>query len=208
MLPDIYTQTLTDNRRALAAWSIGTAAVGVMYAAFYPQVGGSGGMAEIIQNYPEAMREALRMQDIGSAAGYLGSTVFGLLLPLLVMAFGVTFGARAVAGDEETGYLDLLLAHPVGRTRLAVERFAGLVTAPSPSRSWRSPACWRFGPAPSWNRSGSPNSPPSACSWRCSGSPSARWPSGWGRRSANAARCWVSRWASGCSPTLRAISPG
>jgi hypothetical protein len=74
-----------------------------MYAAFYPQVGGSGGMAETIQNYPEAMREALRMQDIGSAAGYLGSTVFGLLLPLLVMAFGVTFGARAVAGDEETG---------------------------------------------------------------------------------------------------------
>lgn len=128
MLPDIYTQTLADNRRSLLAWSIGTAAVGVMYAAFYPQVGGSGGMAETVQDYPEAMREALRIQDIGSAAGYLGSPVFGLLLPLLVMAFGVTFGARAVAGDEETGYLDLLLAHPVGRTRLAVERFAGLVS--------------------------------------------------------------------------------
>ncbi|MGW0179148.1 ABC transporter permease subunit [Nocardia sp. NPDC003345] len=128
MLPDIYTRTLADNRRALAAWVIGTAVVGLMYAAFYPQVGGSGGMAETVQNYPEAMREALRMQDIGSAAGYLGSTVFGLLLPLLVMAFGVTFGARAIAGDEETGYLDLLLAHPVGRTRLALERFAGLVT--------------------------------------------------------------------------------
>ncbi|WP_431939998.1 ABC transporter permease subunit [Nocardia grenadensis] len=128
MLPDIYTRTLADNRRALLAWTIGTTVVGVIYAAFYPQVGGSGGMAETVQNYPEAMREALRMQDIGSAEGYLGSTVFGLLLPLLVMAFGVTFGARALAGDEETGYLDLLLAHPVGRTRLAVERFAGLVT--------------------------------------------------------------------------------
>jgi ABC-2 type transport system permease protein len=127
MLPDIYTRTLADNRRGLLAWSIGTAVVGLMYAAFYPQVSG-GGMADTVQNYPEAMREALRMDDMSSAAGYLGSTVFGLLLPLLVMAFGVTFGARAIAGDEETGYLDLLLAHPVGRVRLAVQRFAGLVT--------------------------------------------------------------------------------
>lgn len=127
MLPDIYTRTLIDNRRLLMAWSVGTTAVGSMYAAFYPQVSG-GGMAEAVRNYPAAMREALRMNDVNSAAGYLGSTVFGLLLPLLVMAFGVTFGARAVAGDEETGYLDLLLAHPVGRVRLAVQRFAGLVT--------------------------------------------------------------------------------
>ncbi|WP_416565517.1 ABC transporter permease subunit [Nocardia testacea] len=127
MLPDIYTRTLVDNRRGLLAWAVGTAAVGLMYAAFYPQVS-EGGMAETVENYPEAMREALRMNDLSSAAGYLGSTVFGLLLPLLVMAFGVTFGARAIAGDEETGYLDLLLAHPVGRTRLAVQRFAGLVT--------------------------------------------------------------------------------
>ncbi|WP_067857077.1 ABC transporter permease subunit [Nocardia shimofusensis] len=127
MLPDIYTRTLIDNRRLLLAWSVGTAAVGLLYAAFYPQVS-EGGMAEAVQNYPEAMREALRMNDVDSAAGYLGSTVFGLLLPLLVMAFGVTFGARAVAGDEESGYLDLLLAHPVGRVRLAVQRFAALVT--------------------------------------------------------------------------------
>ncbi|MFI9534381.1 ABC transporter permease subunit [Nocardia fusca] len=128
MLPDIYTQTLTDNRRTLLGWSIGTAVVGVLYAAFYPQVGGDGGMADTVQNYPEAMREALRLDDMGSAAGYLGSTVFGLLIPLLVMGFGVTFGARGLAGDEESGYLDLLLAHPLSRTRLAVQRFAGLVT--------------------------------------------------------------------------------
>ncbi|MEV3965525.1 ABC transporter permease subunit [Nocardia sp. NPDC050193] len=127
MLPDVYTRTLADNRRGLAAWSIGTATVGLMYAAFYPQVS-EGGMADTVQDYPEAMREALRMNDMSSAAGYLGSTVFGLLLPLLVMAFGVTFGARAIAGDEESGYLDLLLAHPVSRTRLAVQRFACLVT--------------------------------------------------------------------------------
>ena len=78
MLPDIYTQTLVDNRRSLIAWSVGTAAVGLMYAAFYPQVS-AGGMADAVSSYPEAMREALRLNDMTSAAGYLGSSVFGLL---------------------------------------------------------------------------------------------------------------------------------
>lgn len=127
MLPSLYTRTLADNRRGLLAWAIGTAGVGLMYAAFYPQIS-TGGMAETVQSYPDALREALRMDDMTSAAGYLGSTVFGLLLPLLVMAFGVTFGARVIAGDEETGFLDLLLAHPVSRTRLTVQRFSGVVT--------------------------------------------------------------------------------
>ncbi|MBF6469381.1 ABC transporter permease subunit [Nocardia beijingensis] len=127
MLPDIYTQTLVDNRRSLIAWSVGTAAVGLMYAGFYPQVS-TGGMADAMSDYPEAMREALRLNDMNSAAGYLGSSVFGLLLPLLAMFFGVTFGARAIAGDEESGYLDLLLAYPVSRTGLALQRFAALTT--------------------------------------------------------------------------------
>ncbi|MFD7842132.1 ABC transporter permease subunit [Nocardia sp. NPDC059764] len=127
LLPELYTRTLLDNRRALLGWAIGTTVVGAMYAGFYPQVS-EGGMAATVENYPEAMREALRLNDMGSAAGYLGSTVFGLLLPLLMMAYGVTFGARAIAGDEESGYLDLLLAHPISRTRLALQRFAGLVT--------------------------------------------------------------------------------
>ncbi|MEV3964534.1 ABC transporter permease subunit [Nocardia sp. NPDC050193] len=127
MLPELYTRTLADNRRALLAWSSGIALVGSMYAAFYPQVS-EGGVADTVANYPEALREALRMQDMGSAAGYLGSTVFGLLLPLLVTAFGITFGARLIAGDEETGYLDLLLAHPLGRISLALQRFAVLAT--------------------------------------------------------------------------------
>jgi ABC-2 type transport system permease protein len=50
-------------------------------------------------------------------------------VPLLVAVFAIAFGTRAVAGDEEAGTLDLLLAHPVSRTRLALQRFAALTTA-------------------------------------------------------------------------------
>ncbi|WP_280244595.1 hypothetical protein [Nocardia abscessus] len=60
-------------------------------------------MADAVSSYPEAMRAALRSNDMTSAAGFLGSSVFGLLL---AMFFGVTFSARTIAGDEESDEQD------------------------------------------------------------------------------------------------------
>ncbi|MCD0482437.1 ABC transporter permease [Streptacidiphilus sp. ASG 303] len=122
----VWSQALRDNRRALAGWTAGTALAGAMYASFYPQIGGS--MGDLTRSFPEGLRQAFHMEDLSSAAGYLGSTPFGLVVPLLALFHGAAAGARAVAGDEESGYLDLLLAHPVGRVRLVLQRYAALAT--------------------------------------------------------------------------------
>ncbi len=53
---------------------------------------------------------------------------FGLMLPLLAMIHGIATGSRAIAGEEESGQLDLLLAHPVTRTALALQPFGALAT--------------------------------------------------------------------------------
>ena len=125
MASDMFTKTLTDDRRSLTGWAVGATLAGVMYASFYAQLA-NGQMAEAVANYPEAMREAFRLEDLTSAAGYLGSSVFGLILPLIAMFYGAATGARAIAADEETGRLDLLLAHPISRTRFLLHRFAAL----------------------------------------------------------------------------------
>ncbi|WFE37368.1 ABC transporter permease subunit [Micromonospora sp. WMMD998] len=124
-MPDVLTKTLWDGRRALAGFAAGTALVGAAYAGFYPQVS-DGAMGQTVQGFSPALREALRMEDLASAAGYLGSSVFGIIVPLIAVIFGIATGTRAIAGDEEAGYLDLLLAHPVSRTRLLLHRFAAL----------------------------------------------------------------------------------
>lgn len=128
MLRNVFTKSLWDARRSLLAWCIGIALVGMMYASFYPQMN-NGAMAEAMESFPQSMREALNMEDLTSAAGYLQSTTFGILVPLLALLFAAAAGARAIAGDEESGYLDLLLAHPVSRVRLLLERFAAIVVS-------------------------------------------------------------------------------
>ncbi|MBO4206068.1 ABC transporter permease subunit [Micromonospora echinofusca] len=124
-MPDVLTKTLRDSRRSLAGFAVGTALVGAMYAGFYPQVA-DGAMGQAVEGFSPALREALNMEDIGSAAGYLGSSVFGIIVPLITVIYGIATGTRAIAGDEENGYLDLLLAHPVSRTRLLLHRCAAL----------------------------------------------------------------------------------
>ncbi|GAB3971455.1 hypothetical protein GCM10029978_046670 [Actinoallomurus acanthiterrae] len=118
----MYTKTLFDNRRIFTVWALATGLLAMMYASFYPQIS-----ADSMAKVPQAMR-GFGLHDTSTAAGYLQGAVFGLLLPLLATFYGAATGARMISSDEESGYLDLLLAHPISRTRLLLHRFTALAT--------------------------------------------------------------------------------
>jgi ABC-2 type transport system permease protein len=116
---------LRDQHRSLALWSVAIAAVCGIYISFYPAIGAEqmGVMADMI---PEDLATALGYDRMGDAAGYLSSTVFGLLGPALLLVFAIATGARLLAGGEEDGSLELELTHPVSRRAVYLERLAGL----------------------------------------------------------------------------------
>lgn len=128
MLRSVFGKTLWDQRRALLSATVAVTAVGVLYAAFHPLVN-TPAMRDAMAMFPPELLEALGMADIISAAGYLGSTTFGVLGPVLVIIVAAALGASAIAGDEESGRLELTLAHPVSRWSALVQRFAALVVA-------------------------------------------------------------------------------
>lgn len=125
MLSDIWTKTLWDQRRSLLGWGIGLLAVSIIYGAFYP-FAATPEYGELIENLPAGLAEAMGWEDIASPHGYLGSTVFGILGPVLTVILAIGTGARAIAGDEEAGNLELLIAHPVSRTRVVLHRALAL----------------------------------------------------------------------------------
>jgi ABC-2 type transport system permease protein len=126
VLRNVFAKTLWDARRALVGWAIGLALMSVFYSSVYPSISKSA--ASLLQSYPETLKQAFQLYDL-SPAGYLGASVFGVLGPLLMILFAVASGTRAIAGDEENGTLELLLAHPVTRTQVVLHRFAALVAA-------------------------------------------------------------------------------
>jgi ABC-2 type transport system permease protein len=121
-----FAKWLWDNRRSVVGWSLAIAAVGGTYAAFWPTIDDPD-MQAAIANYPEGLLEAVNYTDISTAAGYLDATVYGLLVAVLMIVYSIGVGTRIIAGEEGAGRLDLVLAHPVSRRRLAVERFAAFV---------------------------------------------------------------------------------
>jgi len=125
MLRNPFTKWLWDSRRSLLGWALAIAGVGALYAAFWPTVN-TPEMQQAMRSYPQEVLEAFNYNDLATAAGYVGSSVYGLLLPLLVAVFAIAHGTRAVAGEEDAGTLDLLLAYPVSRVRAAVQRFAAI----------------------------------------------------------------------------------
>ncbi|MEU8231126.1 ABC transporter permease subunit [Actinoplanes sp. NPDC048967] len=126
-LRDVYSKALWDARRSLPGWTVAIAAVALMYAAFWPTVN-SPQMHDALAAYPDDVLAAFNSGDLGTAQGYLGGAVYGLLVPLLVAVFMIAAGARAVAGDEEAGTLDLVMAHPVSRRGLALRRLGAALT--------------------------------------------------------------------------------
>lgn len=128
MLRSVFGKTLRDQRRSLLVWTIAIPAIGVLYAAFWPMMV-TPEMKAAIEAFPPGLLDILGYADIATPAGYLGGTTFGLLGPALVVIFGAAMGGSAVAGEEESGRLDLTLAHPVSRWTVTLQRFAALAVA-------------------------------------------------------------------------------
>ncbi len=130
MLGSVFTKWLWDARRSLLAWSLAIVIVGGFYAAFWP-IANDPELQAALENYPPGLLEAINLTDITTAAGYLNATVYGLIVAVLLVVYAVSAGTQTIAGDEEAGTLDLILAHPVSRSRLALQRFASFLVSVS-----------------------------------------------------------------------------
>jgi ABC-2 type transport system permease protein len=95
----------------------------------YPSIRGNPAYDQLLRGLPSAVRVFVGEQDMTSPEGYLNGRLFAAMAPLLFLVYAIGRGAAVVAGEEERGTLDLLLAHPVSRTGAVLQKFLGFATA-------------------------------------------------------------------------------
>lgn len=127
MLRTIATKVLRDGWRGLVFWNLGIAALASMTVGIYPAIRDNPELHHFLENLPDAVVALMGEADLISPAGYLNSQLFGSIVPLLLLFYAVGAGAGAIAGEEEAGTLDLLLANPVSRTRVLLEKALALL---------------------------------------------------------------------------------
>jgi len=128
---EVLIETARERRRSIVWWSLGIAAFVALEIAFYPSVKDASGLNDYAKDMPDTMRALFvgGETDLTSGIGYLTSQVFAFAGPVLLLIFAVGAGASLIAGDEESGALDLTLSHPVGRVSFVLQRSAYLAAA-------------------------------------------------------------------------------
>lgn len=119
-------------RRRLSTlwWSLGLAGFAALLAVAYPTVRGNGELDQTFAGLPPGVQAALGLDptnSLTSPIGYLNSQYFANVLPALFLIFALNLAAWTIAGDEANGTLELLLANPVTRLRVAAERILALI---------------------------------------------------------------------------------
>jgi len=121
----ILVHVLTDRRRALAIWAGSLAAVCGMYTGLYPSMAGMD-LEAMMGAMPPALIEALGYDELGTAAGYVGTATYGLVALALLLVFAIGNGAKLLAGHEESGALELELTSPLPRASIYSQRLMAL----------------------------------------------------------------------------------
>ena len=132
MLNNILLKTLRDKRRPMLFWGIGLVVLAIIITTILlPTITTA---AEALKSYFEIIPQELMaafggdLSDIATPEGFLKAELFFLVTPLFFLVFAIGFGAGAIAGEEEQGTLDLLLANPLSRRRVVLEKFGALST--------------------------------------------------------------------------------
>lgn len=121
-------RTLRENRRAVIGWTAGIGLFVVIYSSYWASFRDDQQAAlDARDQIPDGMATVMGgIGDLSSGAGYLQAVVFQLFVPLLVIGYAAVWGTRAIAGQEESGGLDLYMANPISRRRFVLDRFAAM----------------------------------------------------------------------------------
>jgi len=118
-LRTVFRYRLRRLRGQILGWGIALALLGLLLVQFYDTIAAQQDqLNELIQNYPKEFIAFFgEIDDFSTPSGFLGIEFFSYM-PLIVGVFSILIGSGLLVSDEESGRLDLIMAHPVSRTAL------------------------------------------------------------------------------------------
>jgi ABC-2 type transport system permease protein len=121
-----------ESRRRLRgaiALAIFVGVFALLIVGIFPSIEASGVDFEAyVESLPSALSEGFNVQAISTIEGFLATELYQFVWLLLLGLYAAYAAGGLVAGDIETGRMDLLLATPVSRRRIVAEKFLSVST--------------------------------------------------------------------------------
>lgn len=123
----VMRRALRDHRRSPLTWGVPLGLMSALELAIYPSVHES--LGKTLETYPDAIKQAFRIESINTPAQFVNGEMFSLIVPLAIGFFAIRVASRPIAGYEDRRWLDVVLAAPVRRRALAGGAFAAAAVA-------------------------------------------------------------------------------
>ncbi|WP_135826501.1 ABC transporter permease subunit [Halorussus ruber] len=128
---DIATYESERRIRGALVLSVLLAAMSLLFVALFPSISNSGAdLDAYMESLPPAVQAAFGASgtfSITTIEGFLAVELYQFFWLLLLGIYAAYLSGGLIAGDVERGRMDVLLAAPVSRARVVVEKFASLV---------------------------------------------------------------------------------
>jgi ABC-2 type transport system permease protein len=113
----------------MIGWGIGIFLIGLMVMPLWDILRKQrADFEKMLQGLPPFLKALRGVDRMFTPEGFLDSQFFSLM-PLILGIFALLGGSGLLVTDEENGTLDLVLAHPVSRSKLFLGRLAGFTAA-------------------------------------------------------------------------------
>lgn len=109
------------------ALTVGLAVLTALYVYMFPSISESVDLEAYIQSLPPAVQAAFGAQSIGTIEGFLAAELYSFGIVLLMGLYLAYSAASVIADDVEDDRMDMLLALPVTRSKVLLEKFSALL---------------------------------------------------------------------------------
>ena len=124
MIFNLFKFEITSRFKGILGWSLGLLAFAGLYISVYPQI------IEEMGGLPELAIYDMMGMEFGSFEGYMSSVVLGFL-PILLGIYMVVLGTGLLAGEEDNGTLELLMAQGFSRPEIVSVKAVVLAVIPA-----------------------------------------------------------------------------
>lgn len=128
MLRNVFLKSLRDQFKAILAWGLSLASLAYLTMLFYPTIASSNQFDELLKQMPQLQSFLGDVASFTTIEGYVTSQLL-TYTPVILSIYVILAYVGSITGEIETGSMDFLLAHPLPRWRVALEKYAAVALA-------------------------------------------------------------------------------
>lgn len=128
MFRNVYLKSLYNLRWQMLGWTLGLGFVIFLTVIFYNSLT-IGGFGAITKSVPASLQALVgSLEDFASIGGYVGQFVFGSKTTMLLIPMAIILFVSQSVSEESDGRLASLLALPVSRTSVYIQKWLAAAT--------------------------------------------------------------------------------